>query len=820
MKSKLLSLIFVLLISISLLHSEEKTEKFSNYKNYIVQKSSVIVNTVSGQKLRITPYGENMVRVQAVRNNEIFYSDDHYETIVNHSWNNKFKIEEKDDELLLFTQNVKVVIKKNPVRLEFFDKTNNKKLLSDADGINWQENRIDVDFKSDIKENFCGLGHGYFAEDMTSINLRGKKFERNYATKHMQQAPLLVPFYLSGKGYGMFMNSTFSNRFNFGSDDKYTFGIDDSGFNGRMDYVFIFGPEFRNILDLYTQLTGRPRLPQLSLFGLQLSDKVHDHYHHDPSDEKWWKEKITNHRKLGLAFDHIVNDNRWRAGGGKRCESYFDWDSERYPSPKEYNNWLVKNGLTITLDYNRCIGPMSAGYKPEYQIPVANEETPFKESAIDLTNPEVRNWWWTLFWDKAINPELEYPCDGLWIDEFDEYGGVTDSTILTNGLSWAEMKNYWFYLIAKTLGQQGWDKDVAPVKRPYIWIRGGSAGGQRYATLWSGDIYCKYDWMETQVRALQSAGLSGYSFWGHDAGGFYAGPIEEHPKDSLYVQWSLGWGSFCPMWKPHGRGISRWPADRNIEMQTYAKKYIEMRYELLPYIYSYAHKAAETGLPLARAMVIDYYDNKNAWKYDLQYMYGENILVAPDCSNGNKKINIWLPKGDWYYFWNNQKYNGDKEIKLNSKFGEVPLFVKAGSIIPKYNYALSTKFINKDTLTIDIYSGADGVFELIEDDGVSEYYKTGQKMITEISYNDNLGKIIISGSKGEYKDSPNNRTYFINIHCGDKKEVLVNDNILRKSSITYYSKQDDSYIWDENNKTLKIKVEAKDISKEIEISIR
>ncbi len=347
-----------------------------------------------------------------------------------------------------------------------------------------------------------------------------------------------------------------------------------------MDYFFIIGPEFRKILNRYTQLTGRPRFPQKAVFGLALSDKANDHTSKHPSDEKWWKEKIKAHRKAGFAIDHIVNDNRWRAGGGQRCESYFDWDKGRYPDPGEYEIWLQKNGLITTIDFNRCIASKSEGWKKSFNIPVS-DSIDFNQSAPDFTNETVRKWFWNLFWSKSLNPKLNYPGDALWIDEFDEMGKAPGNMIMYNGKSWAEMRNYWFFLIAKSIVKYGWDVELKNTKtnfnkRPFVWVRGMTAGAQRYATLWSGDINSDYIDMKKQIVSLQLAGLSGFSYWGHDAGGFHGGKNNQGPDDNMYRQWSMAFGSFTPFWRPHGVGQSRWPLNRSLEAQQDAKKYCEL----------------------------------------------------------------------------------------------------------------------------------------------------------------------------------------------------------------------------------------------------
>jgi alpha-D-xyloside xylohydrolase len=232
-----------------------------------------------------------------------------------------------------------------------------------------------------------------------------------------------------------------------------------------------------------------------------------------------------------------------------------------------------------------------------------------------------------------------------------------------NGTTWGEMRNYWFFLISKALVQEGWDKSFNGTKRPFVWVRGMTAGAQRYATLWSGDILSTYDEMKMQIRGLQLAGLSGFPFWAHDAGGFRLGESKDAPDDAMYRQWSMAFGSFTPFWKPHGIGKSRWPLDRSADVQKDATTYSEMRYQLMPYIYTYAQKANETGMPMARAMVIDYQNDPLAWKSDLQYLWGNEFLVAPNCSD-NDNVSVWFPKGEWYDFWSDEKIEGNKRLVI------------------------------------------------------------------------------------------------------------------------------------------------------------
>ena len=467
--------ILLLSIGISLLIGCSKTETdklavpiASNIKSAHQDKNAFIVINNNGSKLRITAYGDQILRLQSARSEEAFFEDNHYEMVQSHDIQQPLHLTENDSYIEFSTKSAnssRLRLDKQSLALSFYQNNQKTPVLTQSQLVQWQQNNIISHFKYDSNEHFTGLGHGFFGREQ-SLDLKGKTINRNYGTDHGEQAPLIVPFYMSSKGYGLFLNSTFSNQFNFGNNNQYSVSINDSGFSGRMDYFFIAGPKLKTVLDRYTQLTGRPRLPMKSMFGLQLSDKGHDHNSPTPSDENWWKNKITQHRNAGFALDHVINDNRWRAAGGKRCESKLEWDKERYPDPAEYAKWLVENGLVATLDLNRCIAQFSEGWKAEFNLPDSGK-IDFAQSAPDLTNQQFRDWFWQIFYNKSLNPKLQYPGSALWIDEFDEQGAVPKNMILANGKSSAEMRNYWFFLIAKALVQQGWDKSDIN-KRPFV----------------------------------------------------------------------------------------------------------------------------------------------------------------------------------------------------------------------------------------------------------------------------------------------------------------------------------------------------------------
>ncbi|HEY5836543.1 TIM-barrel domain-containing protein [Streptomyces sp.] len=772
-------------------------ERLGDCASHTADARSITVTSVTGQKVRITAYGDQIVRVRAVRGGESFFADTRYEMVVpaNHAgMGGSLGITDTGTAFTITTaapDGIRIVLRKNPLRLEFYHRGTGALLAKEdgTHGITWGGTDNSVVTESFVApapdERFVKAGHGLYGRS-PRLDRTGDIVAHNYATATggVEQAPAIVPFYLSSKGYGVFFNTTFDTAFTFGVGGAYEFSADDHATGGvrpQMDYFLINGPEFAKLLDRYTQLTGRPRLPRLSVFGLQMSDKNFP----DVSDQNWWRDKITRHRGAGFPFDHQVNDNRWREGSGAWSGSWFDFSAERWPDPAGYQAWAAANGVTVTLDYNRNnsneMAGWTAGPPPGYSFQTGDLTGVSQNDAVpDWSNPAARGWLWNVFWTQALDPALRYPGDGLWLDETDELGPIPYNADTADGRKWSEVRNAYFFHLHKGVGEEGWDPDTAGhignARRPWTWSRGASAGQQRYGHYWTGDIVSTYDEMQMQIRGMQAAGLGGFPYANIDGGGFHGGPGNGLISDAFYRNWPAAWSSLSPIWRPHsgantttqGQSASRWPLDQSAVNQADFKKYAELRYTLMPYIYTVAHEASATGMPMARAMVVDYQNRANAYAHDLQYLWGPSILVAPLTSDGGATQLIWLPAGDtWYNFWYDIKHTGSDtgDLPYVTRTGETPMFVKAGAILPKYPYAQSTAYLNKRQLEMDVYSGADGGFDLVEDDGTTESHRVdGAKSVTSLSYTDAATRTVITHPQGTYTGAPTARRYVVRLH--------------------------------------------------------
>ncbi|MFD5826760.1 TIM-barrel domain-containing protein [Lentzea sp. NPDC060358] len=758
-------------------------ETLAGYSGHTTDGRSVTVTSTAGQQVRITAYGDHVVRYRAIRGGEHFFADDRYEMVdpASHaSMGGSLRVVDGGDRLTITTpaaDGVEVVLHKNPLRAEFRARSGETFAAETATrSLTWSGSVVRQSFAAPAAgERFVKAGHGLYGR-APKVDRTGDVVAHNYPlqSRHIDQAPAIVPMYLSSRGYAIFFNTTFDTTFDFGGTYGFSAdGHDSPGVPPQLDYFVIKGPEFATLLDRYTRLTGRPRFPRLGVFGLQLSDKNFP----GVSDQNWWTGRITALRGAGFPLDVQVNDNRWRTGSGEWAGSWFEFSPQRWPDPAGFKRWADEHGVLTTLDYNRNNSNEMAGWiggpPPGYSFqPGDLTGVDHPDAVPDWSNPAARAWVWEVFWSKAFDPALGFPGDALWIDEPDELGPIPYSALAANGQRWSELRNAYFLYCQKGVGQEGWDRQVGRARRPWTFTRGATAGQQRYGHLWTGDIESTYAEMKEQIRGMQNAGLGGFPYANIDAGGFFGGVV----SSGLYRNWVAAWASLSPVWRPHSNGDtaalgpagSRWPIDQGTAEQADFLRYSRLRYTFMPYVYTIAHIAHATGVPMARAMVVDHQSNAMAYTHDLQYMWGPSILVMPVTTDVPGEVQkVWLPAGEtWYDFWTDARHAGSDTAEKNcvTRTGEILMFVKAGSILPKYKYAQSTAFLDKTQLELDVYAGEDGSLTLYEDDGTTEDFRSNAAATTRISFSDNGVRTTIDHPAGTYAGAPAARRYVVRVH--------------------------------------------------------
>jgi alpha-glucosidase/alpha-D-xyloside xylohydrolase len=298
-----------------------------------------------------------------------------------------------------------------------------------------------------------------------------------------------------------------------------------------------------------------------------------------------------------------------------------------------------------------------------------------------------------------------------------------------------------------------------PNERPYALHRNGYAGMQRYASfLWSGDVYSTWETLRTHIPIAINTGLSGIPYWGTDIGGFV--PTKEFTAE-LYLRW-FQFGAFCTLFRCHGRTWKLrlpWGWDtgdpgpveinnydgaaipdtsqlHNAQVEPICRKYLELRYRMLPYIYSAVRECTQTGMPVMRGLWLHYPDDPKAVSRSDQFLWGRDILVAPVVEQGATSRKVYLPRGTWYDFWTNEPVEGNREITRAVDLETIPLYVRAGAILPLGPVKQYVEEKSDEPLTVDIYPGAGGSFTLYEDDGRSFNYRRGEWMGIEMAWND------------------------------------------------------------------------------------
>ena len=512
-----------------------------------------------------------------------------------------------------------------------------------------------------------------------------------------------IPFYLSNKGYGVFVNHP--ERVSFETASEAVNKVEFSVPGESIDYFLINGPSMKDVLVRYTDLTGKPALPPAWTFGLWLSTSFTTSY-----DEKTVMNFIDGmlERDIPLKVFHFdcfwMKDFHW---------SDFTWDEDVFPDPEGMLERIKRKGLKICVWINPYIGQesslfdegMEKGYflkRPDGSVWQWDMWQPGM-AIVDFTNPDARGW----FQDK-LEELLDMGVDCFKTD-FGER--IPTDCVYFNGMSPVKMHNYYTYLYNKAVFEllerkKGKGEAV-------LFARSASAGGQKFPVHWGGDCFSDYESMEQSLRGGLSLQMSGFGFWSHDIGGF-----ENKSTADVYKRW-CAFGLLSSHSRLHGSSSYRVPWNYDAEAVDVLRFFTKWKMRLMPYIWKTAVDAHNTGIPSMRAMVLEFSEDRNCRYLDKQYMLGDSLLVAP-IFNDKGRGEYYLPKteGFWTDFFTGERQEGGKWYERDYGYCEIPLMVRPGSVIavgaeetkPDYDYA--------DHVTFRIYE-PEGAFkwELFGSDG-------------------------------------------------------------------------------------------------------
>ncbi len=730
----------------------------SKIVSYEHEGDSIFFNTDNKVILKVTVLRDSLIRFRFTTkgyfSNDFSYAIDKSQL---HGYN-FLEVTEEETYFQIRTSKVKCKIQKADLRLSIYD-LNDFLILEDELGFHWEEsyeyggNIVKMSKYAKDGECYYGLG-----DKATQMNLKGKRVE-NFATDQYayqkDQEPLykVVPFYIglhNKQSYGIFFDNTFRTFFDFCQERRNVTSFWAEG--GEMNYYFVYGPQMQDVVTTYTDLTGKPELPPLWVLG----------YHQckwSYYPESKVKEITSKFRELQIPCDAIYLDIDYM--DGFRC---FTWNKDYFPDPKRMVSELAEDGFKtiVIIDPGIKIDKDYWVYKEalEKDYFCKRADGPYMKGKVwpgecnfpDYTNPVVREWWAGLFkelvadigvkgvWNDMNEPAvMEVPNKTFPMDVRHIYDGNPCSHRKAHNIYGTQMARATYHGV----------KRFAYPKRPFVITRSAYSGAQRYTSSWTGDNVATWEHLWIANIQVQRLSISGMGFTGSDIGGF-----AEQPTGELYARW-IQLGVFHPFCRTHSSGDhgnqEPWAFDE--EVINITRKFVSLRYQLLPYLYTMFWQYIEEGVPMLKPLVyFDQDDTQTHYRND-EFIFGNQILVCPILEPNAVGRRMYIPRGEWYNYWTNELFIGGREIWIDTKFDEIPVFVKAGAIIPKYPVQQYVGELEFDELTLDVYYKNGKEQSAVYEDAQDGYdYKKGRYSYLSLR---NIGKekelIIQLHKEGKYE---------------------------------------------------------------------
>lgn len=767
---------------------EQKGNLFpSKIINYKKDVDKLYFTTSNNVVLQLTVVRDSVIRFRYSTTGK-FDNDFSYGITVHASRGYSFlKVTEDETHYIVATKKLICKVEKSSLQVSIYDALDMVLINQDEIGFHWEESYqyggdiVKMSKISQKAESYYGLG-----DKPVDVNLKGKRFE-NWVTdsyafgKNTDPIYKAIPFYTSihdNKSYGIFFDNTFKTHFDFAQERRNVTSFWAQG--GEMNYYFIYGPQMSDVVANYTDLTGKPHaLPPLWALG----------YHQckwSYYPESNVKEVTSKFRELQIPCDAIYLDIDYM--DGFRC---FTWDKEHFPEPKRMVKELEDDGFKTVV----IIDP---GIKIDLEYDVFKEaldkdyfckraDGPYMKGKVwpgecyfpDYTKPEVREWWSDLFqeliedigvkgvWNDMNEPAvMEVPNKTFPDDVRHDYDG--------NPCSHRKAHNVYGMQMARAT-YHGLKKYSYP-KRPFVITRAAYSGTQRYTSTWMGDNVATWEHLAIANNQAQRMAMSGFSFAGSDIGGF-----AEQPQGELFARW-IQLGIFHVFCRVHSSGDhgDQEPWVFGDEITDIVRKFVEIRYQLLPYLYTAFWKHINNGTPILKSLVLfDQEDPHTHYRSD-EFVYGEHILVCPIQEPNAKGRRMYIPRGNWYNFWTDEVVEGGKEMWVDADLDSMPIFIKEGAVIPKYPVQQYVGEKNFDEITLDVYYKIGKEKSELYDDAHDGYdYRKGRYSLRTFKLTGKKKEFILQQHKEGKFDAPysNFKIKFHNLPFTVKKVQIDNVDI-------------------------------------------
>ena len=617
-------------------------------------------------------------------------------------------------------------------------------------------------FSAQADEHYYGMGQNQ--ESTGPLDLRGRVLD----CKHWYDAPagetVCVPFMVSSKGYGIVWDNPSATRFIAGIHGRTAF---QSNVGERVSFFVITGCTPEEIYSGYARVTGKTPIPPKAAFGLIQSKARYE------SQQEVLRVANTYRQKQYPLDIMVVDWFYWTRMG------QLDIDPAQFPNAAAMNKELHDLGMQSIVSLwprfetsGRYFNELDAkGYFLKDKDGKTVDGLPFRSdragALIDSTNPAARQWFWERARDNVMSQGFDYP----WLDE-------TEPDLVPDGYFYSIGSGDRYHNLFPLLHVEGFQQGMRtwkPNKRALILSRAAYLGSQRTGALfWSSDISPSWEALARQVPTGLNMTASGIAYWGNDIGGWQwlpqstratkaplvdprgAEPTigQNYDYPELLTRW-FQYGTFLPTLRLHGdrKNADIWSFGQQAE--AIMARYDRLRYQLIPYIYSQAKATWDSGAPFMRPLWMDFPNDPKVGDIGTQYMFGPAFLVAPVTEQGQTEKDVYLPAGsDWYNFWTNEKLAGGRWVKVAAPIDQIPVFVRAGSIVPLGADVQSTA--SKQAIAeIKVYPGKDGAFTLYDDDGVSYGYEKGKGTLLKLQWSDAAGRLSASGDSELARKAPN-----------------------------------------------------------------
>jgi alpha-glucosidase (family GH31 glycosyl hydrolase) len=768
-----------------------------NFTSYHIEGRKI--NIKSGESsIQLTFYLPEIVKVDFLPQ-EKSLPDSSFTVIMDTTAIVNFTVNDYDSILTFSSSKLKILFTKFPIRISIYN-SNDELLIKEPieGGLATNESTRIANFILNTSEHFYGTG-----ERGTDLDKRGQTFSTYNMPVYGYTSPqttmnINIPLLCSTKGYALFFDNTYPGRFDLGSTftNKYFYRSE----GGELTYYFIAAETVQKQIELYTKLTGRQPLPPKWAFGFIQSKFGY-------RNESEARNTIQVMREKKFPCDALVLDLYWFKNMGD-----LQWDNTRFPNPTKLMQDLKSQGIKTILISEPYITEYSTNFSEvinQGYIAKNSLNQPYyinnwwacgcRAVLMDITDPAAQSW----LWNKYIQ-FMGNEVGGLWTDLGEPENHPSGMVHYLGSAN--KVHNIYNLLWAKII-YEGFNQ-FRPNERLFNLTRSGFAGIQKYGVIpWSGDVGKSFKGLEVQLPMLLNMGISGLAYHNSDIGGFCCG----NTTPELYIRW-MQYGVFCPITRAHGTGQPTEPWGYGDEAENISREFIQLRYKLLPYNYTLAYQNYLNGTPIARPLFFDYPDDK-VYNMSSSYLWGSSLLVSPVVQENQTYKEIYLPFDEWYDFWTDKVYKGGNTYNFSTPLNQIPLFVKAGSIIPMQPVFNYTDEFPIDTLFLLIYPSKkkQAFYSLYEDDGKTLDYQKGYFALTNFGaittlYGDSLSiRIDIGKINGLFNGMPERRVYLSEVHGIDSRPKRVSKDdvtLIEKSSYQELRSAYAGYYYDANGKIL------------------